>query len=91
MKLKQVNLTFLVETDDILDTIKAIDEEVQETWSREPEAEVNLAYINGLKPTYNISYHIKLGDKDDPADNTESEAEASDYYPEILGTLPPEF
>ena len=93
MKLKQVNITFLVETDDILDTINAIDEEVQETWSRMPEAEVNLAFINGLGDKYNISYHIKLEDKHEPADNTEptdnteSEAEASDSYPDVLEPL----
>jgi len=88
---KEISITFLVETDDVLATINAIDEEVKETWPLESEDKVTLTLIHSFENTYSISYHIKLGDNNEPADNTESETEASDSYPDVLEPLPLEF
>lgn len=91
MTVKEINITFLVETDDVLATINAIDEEVRETWPLESEDEASLAYVQGFQNTYTISYQIKIKDNHESADNTESETEASDSHPDVLQPLPLEF
>src|SRR5690606_34577948 len=91
MTVKEINITFLVETDDVLATINAIDEEVKETLPLEPEDKITLTLIHSFKNTYSTSYHIKTAHKHEPTDDTESQTEASDSYPDGREPLPPEF